>query len=110
MTYTSDDASAYIASVPWQFASTMPRIPHWYTIRKWRPDLDSAFLDFVRLYPVRWEQDERAGPSGQAALSQPVPLTRRLEVLDNGRPEPRGRPAGRDTRNHHPNQPCTHRA
>jgi hypothetical protein len=48
MTYTPDDARAYVASVRWQFASTMPRIPHWYTIRKWRPELDNAFVAFVR--------------------------------------------------------------
>jgi hypothetical protein len=48
MTYTDDDARAYIAAVRWQFASTMPRIPHWYTIRKWRPELDDAFVEFVR--------------------------------------------------------------
>lgn len=48
MTYTSDEARTYVASVRWQFASTMPRIPHWYTIRKWRPELDGAFVAFVR--------------------------------------------------------------
>jgi hypothetical protein len=48
MTYTSADAQAYVASVRWQFASTMPDIPHWYTIRKWRPELDGAFVGFVR--------------------------------------------------------------
>jgi hypothetical protein len=48
MTYTSADARAYVASVRWQFASTMPDIPHWYTIRKWRPELDGAFVAFVR--------------------------------------------------------------
>jgi hypothetical protein len=48
MSYTSDDARAYTATVRWQFASTMPRTPHWYTIRKWRPDLDSEFVSFVR--------------------------------------------------------------
>jgi hypothetical protein len=48
MTYTSDEARAYIAAVRWQFASTMPRIPHWYTVRKWRPELDNAFVAFVR--------------------------------------------------------------
>jgi hypothetical protein len=48
MTYTSADARAYIAAVRWQFASTMPDIPHWYTIRKWRPELDGAFVAFVR--------------------------------------------------------------
>lgn len=34
MTYTAEEARAYIAAVRWQFASTMPRIPHWYTVRK----------------------------------------------------------------------------
>lgn len=48
MTYTSDDAHAYVAAVRWQFASAMPRIPHWYTIRKWRPELDGAFVAFAR--------------------------------------------------------------
>lgn len=48
MTYTSDEARAYVAAVRWQFASTMPRIPHWYTVRKWRPELDDAFVAFVR--------------------------------------------------------------
>lgn len=48
MTYTSEDASAYIAGVRWQFASTMPQIPHWYTIRRWRPELDAEFVAFVR--------------------------------------------------------------
>lgn len=48
MTYTPREARAYIAAVRWQFASTMPGIPHWYTIRKWRPELDGAFVAFVR--------------------------------------------------------------
>jgi hypothetical protein len=48
VTYTPDDARAYVAAVRWQLASTMPQIPHWYTVRKWRPDLDSAFVAFVR--------------------------------------------------------------
>jgi hypothetical protein len=48
MTYTSDEARAYVAAVRWQFASTMPRIPHSYTIRMWRPELDGAFVAFVR--------------------------------------------------------------
>ncbi|MGA8521499.1 MAG: hypothetical protein WB807_00390 [Candidatus Dormiibacterota bacterium] len=48
MLYATSDARAYIAAVRWQFASTMPRIPHWYTIRRWRPDLDREFVEFVR--------------------------------------------------------------
>jgi hypothetical protein len=58
MTYTSDEARAYIAAVRWQFASTMPRIPHWYTIRKWRPELDEAFVAFavyIQLAGVRMD-------------------------------------------------------
>ena len=48
MTDTSEDARAYITAVRWQFASTMPRIRHWYTIRKWSPELEGAFVAFVR--------------------------------------------------------------
>jgi hypothetical protein len=48
MTYSLDEARAYIAAVRWQFAATMPRIPHWYTVRKWRPELDDDFVAFVR--------------------------------------------------------------
>jgi hypothetical protein len=45
--YTADEGRTYIAAVRWQFASTMPLIPHWYTIRKWRPELDEDFVAFV---------------------------------------------------------------
>ena len=43
------EARRYIASVRWQFARTMPQWPHEYTLRKWRPDLDDAFVSFVML-------------------------------------------------------------
>lgn len=48
MTYTPDVARTYVAAVRWQFASTMPRIPHWYTVRKCQPGSDGAFVAFVR--------------------------------------------------------------
>jgi hypothetical protein len=49
MAFTEDDARAYIAGVRWQFAKTMPKWPHEYTVRKWRPDLERQFVDFVEL-------------------------------------------------------------
>lgn len=39
----------FIAARRWQFASTMPDKPHWYTIRKWCPDQEAAFEEFVRI-------------------------------------------------------------
>ena len=47
--FTADDARAYIASVRWQFAKTMPQWPHEYTVRAWRPDLEQEFVEFVVL-------------------------------------------------------------
>lgn len=38
----------YINSVKWVFAKTMPQWPHEYTVRRWRPDLDSEFSWFVK--------------------------------------------------------------
>jgi len=49
MAFTIDDARSYIAQGRWQFAKTMPHIPHWYTLRKWLPELDDAFVSFVLL-------------------------------------------------------------
>jgi hypothetical protein len=46
---TSDEARRYIASVRWQFASTMPQWPHEYTVRSWGGDLGEEFLAFVAL-------------------------------------------------------------
>ena len=36
----------FIAERRWQFAKTMPQIPHWYTVRAWDPD-EAAFERFV---------------------------------------------------------------
>ena len=48
--FTVDDARAYIAKVPWQFARTMPNDPHWYTLRKKGPrELDDDFVHFCLL-------------------------------------------------------------
>jgi len=44
-----DDARVYIGEVRWQFAKTMPRWPHEYTVRDWRIDLDDIFCEFVEL-------------------------------------------------------------
>jgi len=37
----------YIASVRWQFAKTMPKHPHSYTLKKWNPDKIDIFEKFV---------------------------------------------------------------
>ena len=47
--FTADEARAYIAEVRWQFAKTMPQWPHEYTVRKWRPDRELDFVEFVVL-------------------------------------------------------------
>jgi hypothetical protein len=48
-TFTVADAEGFIAEVRWQFATTMPQWPHWYTVRDWRPDLEAEFEAFARL-------------------------------------------------------------
>ena len=47
--WTVDDAVTYIDAVRWQFAKTMPRWPHEYTVREWRPELDADFERFASL-------------------------------------------------------------
>lgn len=44
-----EEAREYIAAVRWQFATTMPQWPHWYTVRQWRPDLEAQFEAFASL-------------------------------------------------------------
>lgn len=44
-----EGARKYIAEVRWQFARTMPQWPHEYTVRSWRPDLESDFEAFAVL-------------------------------------------------------------
>jgi len=33
--------------VKWQFAKTMPKIPHEYTVKSWKPHLSISFEHFV---------------------------------------------------------------
>lgn len=40
---------SFIAARRWQFARTMPDNPHWYTVRKWFPEGEESFEEFVRL-------------------------------------------------------------
>jgi hypothetical protein len=44
-----DAASAYLATVRWKFASTMPDWPHEYTVKTWRPELATDFEAFCWL-------------------------------------------------------------
>jgi hypothetical protein len=59
---TLDEARAYVEKVHWQFAKTMPRWPHEYTVRRWRPDLADewdAFADLIQREGTRkpWPPD-----------------------------------------------------
>ncbi len=49
MTFSLENAVAYIAEVRWQFAKTMPQWPHEYTVRDWRPQLEGSFGAFATL-------------------------------------------------------------
>ena len=49
MTYSIDDALVYISKVDWRFANAMPTIPHEYTLREWRPELEPEFLALAHL-------------------------------------------------------------
>ena len=42
-------AQRYIDSVKWQFAKTMPWMPHWYTVVTWKPGWEVEFRWFARL-------------------------------------------------------------
>jgi hypothetical protein len=59
-----DDARRYIAAVRWQFAHTMPRWPHEYTVRRWREDLHESFAAFVEL--IRREGADKPWPKDAA--------------------------------------------
>ena len=60
--FTVDDAVEYIDKVRWQFAKTMPRWPHEYTVREWHPELDGAFERFASL--IRQTGVVKAWPYG----------------------------------------------
>lgn len=59
-----DDARAYIAAARWTFAKTMPKWPHEYTVRGWRPDLAPAFEGFAAL--IRREGTVKPWPRNAA--------------------------------------------
>lgn len=43
---TDDEISTFIAAHEWTFAKTMPRIPHWYTLRH-KATSSERFSEFV---------------------------------------------------------------
>ena len=88
MTYTSDDAHAYVAAVRWQFASAMPRIPHWYTIRKWRPELDGAFVAFARHIRSAGIRMDRPDPPAKPLYRNQYLLLDGLKYWTMGDPHP----------------------
>ena len=49
MTFNTDNARTFVATVRWQFAKTMSQWPHEYTVLKWRGDLEATFMDFVTM-------------------------------------------------------------
>ncbi len=53
--WTPDDALAYIGKVKWQYAFTMPKSPHYYTVRAKRPELTRDFLAMAQLIQSRGE-------------------------------------------------------
>lgn len=53
--FSDEECLAFVARVQWKFASTMPQWPHWYTVRRWRPDLDAEHVAFARTILDRGE-------------------------------------------------------
>ena len=49
--FSRDDFAEFVRAVPWQFARTMPHMPHEYTLRKQARErgLESEFESAVRL-------------------------------------------------------------
>ena len=44
-----DDLRAFVANARWIFARTMPKSPHWYTLRRENPEGSfEAFVLFIR--------------------------------------------------------------
>lgn len=43
----ANEIKDYIDSVKWQFAKTMPKNPHEYTVRKWDLDKEEKFVKFI---------------------------------------------------------------
>jgi hypothetical protein len=55
---TPEEFAAFVAAAPWRFASTMPEVPHEYTLRRQAAD-PARFEEAVRFirehgYPARW--------------------------------------------------------
>ncbi len=109
MTYTSDDARAYIAAVRWQFASTMPRIPHWYTVRKWSPEFDGAFVAFVRQIRSGGIRMDWPDPPAKPLYRNQYLLLDGWKYWTMGDPHP-GVPPIETPETHDPDQPSPYRA
>ncbi len=68
---TGDDprfcgASAFIRSVDWRYAKTMPDWPHEYTVRAWRSEPDDQFVAFCRLISTEGRVEPWPPPPGKA--------------------------------------------
>lgn len=53
----TEEITKYIESAKWQFAKTMPEIPHEYTVKDWNPEKSDSFIDFVK-YIKEFGKDE----------------------------------------------------
>ena len=56
-----EEIRKYISSVKWQYAKTMPEIPHEYTIKGWNPDKVGEFEDFVKYINEHGKDEEFYG-------------------------------------------------
>jgi len=46
-TATMNEIRAFIDSVEWRYAKTMPWCPHYYTMLQWNPDKKTGFIKLV---------------------------------------------------------------
>jgi hypothetical protein len=49
---TMADIRAFIASVEWRFAKTMPWCPHYYNLLRWNPDRKDGFFKLEAQYSI----------------------------------------------------------
>ena len=54
---TDSEIREYIKSVKWQFAKSMPKIPHEYTVIDWNPDKIESFYGFVKYIRKNGEEE-----------------------------------------------------
>jgi hypothetical protein len=58
------EIKAFIGSVEWRFAKTMPDAPHWYTMLKWNPDKSEGFFILAKAIFERGIEETWVSTSG----------------------------------------------